>query len=118
MRTYHTLYNPNAAPAHLSNPAKRSHTEPAGPRVHRDTRLPGRELSLPLRAGDTKGTQATLSSVVLSLGLSPSSPAQHPPSPPTAQPPTYLKDGVAHGRFKQHQHAEAGLGRCAARREL
>ena len=36
--------------------------------------------------------------------------------PPTAQSPTYLKDGVADGRFKQHQHGEDGSGRCAARR--
>ena len=32
--------------------------------------------------------------------------------------PTYLKDGVADGRFKQHQHGEAGSGRRVAWHEI
>lgn len=57
---------------------------------------------------------------------SPVSPLIFPPPrlpntrlPPSIAPsPNYLKDGVADGRFKQHQHGEAGSGRCAARREF
>ncbi|KAL0626624.1 NANOG neighbor homeobox [Plecturocebus cupreus] len=38
--------------------------------------------------------------------------------PLTARSPTYLKDGVANGRFKENQHGDAGSGRRAARHEL